>query len=284
MIVWLASYPRSGNTLLRTVLKQTMGLGSFSDEAVPASVGFTDVAREEIGHLPIEEPWEAFYERARAGTALHLVKTHLPPRDDAPAIYVVRDGRAATVSYEKYHRAFHPDHPGGLLHLLLGDDYYGGWSQHYAAWQPRTGPTLELRYEELVEASPRLLRSVADFIGYDGPVEPWRNPFERLNRENPRFFRQGDARWSGAPGWTPVVDGVFFTLHGELMQRLGYAGAEEAQRACAALPPEMAQFIDVASSLRRDKRMFEQAARERLAVIETLDAEVRRLRGAGRAA
>src|SRR6185437_16369502 len=35
MIVWLASYPRSGNTLLRTVLYQTLGCGSCSAEIDP---------------------------------------------------------------------------------------------------------------------------------------------------------------------------------------------------------------------------------------------------------
>jgi hypothetical protein len=30
MLVWLASYPRSGNTLLRAVLKECLGLSTFS--------------------------------------------------------------------------------------------------------------------------------------------------------------------------------------------------------------------------------------------------------------
>ncbi len=35
MIVWLASYPRSGNTLLRTVLSECFGLRSTADEPEP---------------------------------------------------------------------------------------------------------------------------------------------------------------------------------------------------------------------------------------------------------
>ena len=32
MILWLASYPRSGNTLLRTIVHQTMGIGCYDSE------------------------------------------------------------------------------------------------------------------------------------------------------------------------------------------------------------------------------------------------------------
>ena len=66
MSVWLASYPRSGNTLLRTVLKQTMGLNSYSDEKIRPIVGLSVTAKEAFGHLPIEEPWDAFYVKASA--------------------------------------------------------------------------------------------------------------------------------------------------------------------------------------------------------------------------
>jgi len=41
MIIWLASYPRSGNTLLRTVIKSCMGIDSYSDQDIRPIVGLS---------------------------------------------------------------------------------------------------------------------------------------------------------------------------------------------------------------------------------------------------
>ena len=277
MIVWLASYPRSGNTLLRTILKQTMDLGSYSDEALTAAAGLSAAAKGEFGHLPIDEPWETFYAAASESTRVALVKTHLPPRDAQRVIYVVRDGRQSLVSYLNYHRKFFPDHPGGLMNLVLGDDYYGGWSDHYAQWLTGERRAMLVRYEDLVDATPALLNDLAQFIGHAGPVSPWANPFEKLHQENPGFFRRGEVLWQGAPGWTPLVDGAFFHVHGDLMRELGYVDKAALDEARRAFGPELAQFVELSRSLLRQKRDFEKACHERLAVINVLDAEVKRL-------
>lgn len=283
MIVWLASYPRSGNTLLRTILKQTMDLGSYSDELMPA-LDFTEAATNEFGHLLMDEPWDAFYDRASASTAVFPVKTHLPPRDSQPVIYVLRDGRQSLVSYSNYHRKFFPEHPGGLMNLVLGDDYYGGWTEHHAQWFSGTRRAMLVRYEELVGATPVLLRELAEFIGHQRPVSPWSNPFEKLHQENPGFFRQGDIRWEGAPGWTPLVDGAFFHVHGELMRELHYTDASSLEETRRAFGPELAQFVDLARSLLQQKQELQRVCDERLAVINVLDAEVKRLSAVTRGA
>jgi len=277
VIVWLASYPRSGNTLLRTVLKQSMGLDSFSDEDIQPALGLTREAERQFGHVPLPAPWDAFYREASASPAVTLVKTHLPPRDAQPAIYVVRDGRRAIVSYRSYHKEFFPDHEADLASLVLGDDHYGGWSDHYERWFKAAGPRMVVRYEELVDADAGLLERLARFISHAGPVAPWRNPFDELHRENPKFFRAGGAKWEGAPGWSELVDGAFFLLHGALMNELGYATPGEIAQATSRLSPDQAAFLHAARSLARQKIMYEQASRERLAVIEGLDAQVKSL-------
>jgi hypothetical protein len=140
-----------------------------------------------------------------------------------------------------------------------------------------------LRYEDLVDASPRMLATIAEFIGHRGTPARWENPFGQLQRENPGFFREGASQWNGAPGWTPLVDSIFFALHGDLMAALGYADAQQVASATASLSGELREIVEVTREVRAQKRMFEQAAHERRAVIDVLDAEVRRLRGAGAA-
>src|SRR6478609_26138 len=134
MIVWLASYPRSGNTLLRTILKQSMGLSSRSDsmdENDHAKEG--DVWASDVGVEGILSDWSTFYRQACGSDEIFLVKTHRPPVDDQPAIYVVRDGRKACLSYLHFDRRFRKG-TKSLAEIVVGIDRYGDWSSHYHAW------------------------------------------------------------------------------------------------------------------------------------------------------
>lgn len=274
MIIWLASYPRSGNTLLRTILRRTMQLESYSDEQVPSNIGFTEVALKEFGHLSLPYPWESFYEMAQASKRTHLIKTHLLPRDDQPVIYVVRDGRQSLVSYQHYHRRHFPDHPGGLLELVLGLDYYGGWSQHFTGWTSGKRNVLLVRYEDLVNASPATIHTLAKFVRHEGTVLKWSNSFDQLHVENPNFFRIGKTEWHGAPGWSDFVNSVFFFLHGNLMGELGYEKQRVINDACASLSNEVVQMINLVRSVQGQKKVLENACHERLLLINRLNAKV----------
>jgi hypothetical protein len=273
MIVWLASYPRSGNTLLRTVLHQTLGCGSYSDEIdeeVRRSVAMSEEAAAVYGRRELPQPWKEFYPWATADRETHFVKTHRPPRDTQPALYVVRDGRSTLVSYERFHKRFHGGRARSLLELVLGVDYYGDWSGHYARWTERPeGKTLVLRYEELVDVSPALLEKIAVFVGLSNP-RPWKNPFAQMNARNPAFFESGAAQWSGDGSWSPLVDAVFFELHGELMRTLGYASAAEVDAARARVGGGERALARIAASLAARNDMLEAVCRERQAVIDDL--------------
>ena len=275
MIVWLASYPRSGNTLLRTVLHSTMGFPTYSDEVDPEvrrNVSLTDVVQKSFGRTELPVPWADFHPQATAARELFLVKTHRAPRDDQPAIYVVRDGRQASVSYEKFHAQFQPDRRRTLLELVLGHDFYGGWSEHFRSWTQRPrGRTIVVSFEELVAADEPLLARLAGFLGHGAPPAPWRNPFEQMNKDNPGFVREGAVAWRDVPTWTPFIDAIFFRLHGALMQELGYAGAADVERSRAGADAAALQLADIASSLAQEKRMLERVCEDRQAVIEGLN-------------
>src|SRR5579863_4797939 len=78
MIVWLASYPRSGNTLLRMVLKHCFEVASYSlysdqEFSVPA-------IREIVGERAIGSDPQKFLNRLRAQGSIACVKTHAPSK------------------------------------------------------------------------------------------------------------------------------------------------------------------------------------------------------------
>src|SRR5437879_528140 len=84
----LASYPRSGNTFFRVILSHRYGLTVHTDRPPPAEWG-------KIGLV------------AGAGEPL-FYKTHGLPEagDTRPAVYIVRDGRDALVSYAHFTLAY----------------------------------------------------------------------------------------------------------------------------------------------------------------------------------
>jgi hypothetical protein len=173
------------------------------------------------GYRQFEEPWSSFYLKYKDSPGRQLIKTHEPPMDQNPAIYVVRDGRQAIYSYLHYHRHFHPDHPVTLLDLVLGKDVYGNWSQHYQNWSKQP-ECLILRYDELVQASPSLVQRIAEFLGHEGSLHPWLNPFDDLHKKRPWFYRKGSTIWERPAEWSDTVDGAFWAIHGDLMTQLGY--------------------------------------------------------------
>jgi hypothetical protein len=238
MIVWLASYPRSGNTLLRQVLKCCFDRESYEDlgpvaAEAPGPWKDTEVpgdVRALWGHRESSEDRDTFYERCTQSAEVVFVKTHESPSDDQKAIYIIRDGRLALESFVAFQDHYHPG-DSTCQSLLFGDHRFGSWSDHYRRWLERSdGQTLVVRFEELVEASPDLLARLAQFIGHDGPVQPWVNPQARLRQAQPAFYREGRAAWNRGPLWTDFNLKLFFSLHGRTMVELGYADQADVER------------------------------------------------------
>ncbi len=79
-MIWLASFPRSGNTFFRIVLHEVYSIPSSSY------------------HLEPDKPLDPDYYTYPV-VKTHLLPDQLKPRDpNIPSIYLVRDGRDALVS------------------------------------------------------------------------------------------------------------------------------------------------------------------------------------------
>ncbi|MFA5898427.1 MAG: sulfotransferase domain-containing protein [Hyphomicrobium sp.] len=213
--VWLASFPRSGNTFLRIVLNDVFGLSSGSVYDGEAAV-FAE-ATGVVGHVD-QRP--ASYHSAQNDDGKPTpVKTHDLPVDNAPAIYVVRDGRAALVSYYHYLSNY-----GGTTYpmsdIVSGRVWPGSWSAHYRGWNPAVRKnTLLLRYEELRDDNAAACEKIGSFLGM-APLKPFEVSFADLQKLNPRFFRSGNDGNSLAE-MQPYMD-LFLKHHGATMRELGY--------------------------------------------------------------
>jgi sulfotransferase family protein len=221
--VWLASYPRSGNTFLRILLQNIFQLPSYSVYNLEGK-NYADPSAEALENAPLlPQDWRSqISQRSDAETI--LIKTHGPNEARGCAIYVARDGRAAIDSYYHYHKKYAFEQPS-LTEVIAGACQFGSWSEHYLAWRPKTRPnTLFLRYEDLVKKPEEVIGRLAQFLERE-PGNGRLPSFEELKARVPTFFRRGDNQDFLAK-WTPQQMALFNRLHGAVMQELGYPLAE----------------------------------------------------------
>lgn len=198
-LVWLASYPKSGNTWVRALLANYLMGG---DQPLPLDqvtrISFGDAALEPMralagGKDPLLLPparqlelREANLRRiATAGPRVNFIKSHnanarvggrllVPPGLTSAAIHIVRNPLDVAVSYadhwnlplaaaaEQMGRAKNaiPPNPRTMTQFL------GSWSEHTQGWAG-AGPfrVLTLRYEDMLDDTARVLASVLRHIG-----------------------------------------------------------------------------------------------------------------------
>lgn len=212
--VWLASIPRSGNTLLRCILHHCFGLPSTSVYGA-GDLGHNRELERHAGHFVKGSPPPEFTRDKPL-----LVKTHRWPSDARPAIYVVRDGRAATVSLWEFKRPKRQ-----LREVIVGPPRT--WASHLAAWRPWERPdTLLLRYEDMVAQRAAVLARISAFL--DAPVLSHDLP------DRAELAAVGD-RWIRAYGdWRCKMDEedlrLFNALNGDMMGWPGSATGPSATR------------------------------------------------------
>lgn len=149
---YLVSYPRSGNTLVRSyfaILQGRPQLSVYAGDVVTADQGGLAPDLDQID----------------------IIKSHEMPGGADPVIYLVRDGRNATLSLLQMsllfggHNFQRLDQVGEAIQWL--DRQEGSWSEHVAlALQAsRTRPVLFVRYEDLVAAPEPALDGMIRFMG-----------------------------------------------------------------------------------------------------------------------
>jgi hypothetical protein len=272
-LVWLASYPKSGNTWLRAFLHNYI-----TNATAPHSINaLTDFSAVECA--------AAFFEGATDNQAvqrlrplvhgrlmgLHddlvFVKTHnanlaidgvplCTPAAMAGAIVVVRDPRDIAVSYARFLGkpineviAFmaHP-HAANAATSLQVFEYLSSWSAHVESWlaAPRT---LVVRYEDMLADAPRTFGKIIHYLG--GAPEPDRlaraiafSAFSELSaQEQANGYLKGasgaDFFANGQHGqWRDTLTAEqtqqIETTHRAVMQRCRYLQAAESSSAGAA--------------------------------------------------
>ena len=235
MVVWIASYPRSGNTLFRMLLRYGFGASTFSVFDDP--LFFADSAAGVIGHESLPDSPDELAERAE----LFFIKTHRIPDAGTPhpAIYIVRDGRDSLVSCAHYQMTYGGTSLGRsilrrsaarlqrvafrrALRKMVFDRRFGGWSMNVTAWHERDARTAVVRFEDLVRDPVGKAAAALAELGVSLEETNEEMPsFESLQTRWPGFFRRGRTG-SWRDEMPDDIQGVSWQRHGSAMRMLGY--------------------------------------------------------------
>lgn len=199
--IWLASYPKSGNTFLRHLIEAYRCNGALDINNVRSSIGDAGAPLvRSVSPLPLSKlgfrgeallrPAALMNYYARTSEHQPLTKTHwanlqlpglppfIPKEVTAAAIYVVRDPRDVFVSCQNYYQ-YPPDLTADVLNskeFIIGGDSDGvyarcmvsSWSRHVASWiSEKEFPVHVVSYEEMLANPISTLLDVLAFIGDD---------------------------------------------------------------------------------------------------------------------
>jgi len=208
--VWLASYPRSGNTYLRAILWSCFGLQTGS--VYPNDLRGDLAVSQQVGHFEGAAHGQFSADFLR----LPLVKTHEWPVDNRRAIYVVRNGRDCCRSLCEFLLAEGHDVD---LDAIIAGRYFGSWSSHFLAWDPEVRPnTLFLRFERLTKDFDGTLDRLAQFLDMR-PVHAVPPNLVAAPGPGPHWL---SPKSTHGKAMTSAQEAMFNRLHGHVMARLGY--------------------------------------------------------------
>ena len=201
-IIWLASFPKSGNTWMRSFLHNLLRNPAESYD-INTLTDFTYGEAQTRWFRPFDPRPGSQYSlndvrRMRPLVHRHLttlspdsvfVKTHNALIEDqgvptvtieatAGAIYIIRDPRDVVISYS-HHQGQSIDYIIDMLRdeaaCTAGDDinvyeYLSSWSRHVQSWtHTPTRNLLVLRYEDMLDRPMKSFGSVTKFLGLDVP-------------------------------------------------------------------------------------------------------------------
>lgn len=197
-IVWIASYPKSGNTWVRSILyAATQGKVDLNrmGDLIPSFPACVERMALDDGLTEIDDPvtlWDRTQAWISSLSGNRVIKTHnlcgavagtqFPlPECTLAAIYVVRDPRDVVMSYT--------NHFGRTVEqavtLLQAEDNFtfmeenafrksviGSWQTHVRSWMNAEFPVLMVRYEDLLATPVKEIQRILDFLGMKPVIPP----------------------------------------------------------------------------------------------------------------
>jgi len=190
MIIWLASYPKSGNTLVRSILASLIYSkdGNFNFNLLkkidqyPQKKHFEGLTDKFGSLLELSKFWVSSQNKLNEDKKLKFLKTHhlrcginnytfTDKNNTAGVIYIVRDPRDVVISYAKHSSYSIED---CSIDMMTSDNciftnknlisLLGSWSDHYNSWTKNNKNLLVIKYEDLLSNKKKETTKIINFI------------------------------------------------------------------------------------------------------------------------
>ena len=217
MIIWLASYPKSGNTWLRSIISSLI----YSDDGkfefnllekipqFPVKKNFNDLTNKFNDIHIIKKFWTLAQDKINMDTKIKFFKTHhinckidnfnfTDYTNTCATIYVVRDPRNLVSSISNHFDKSLEDSKKFLTTpQFLGQSekdsghvvtLLGTWGEHYRFWKQNSKNFLLIKYENLIENTylelEKLIEFLKNYLELNISEEKKKNIIETTNFQN----------------------------------------------------------------------------------------------------
>ena len=194
MIMWLASYPKSGNTWVRALLTNYLYNENYKENAFskldmiksfPQKYAFKGIVDEhelEKNYMMLFKYFIKAQKKINRDNNLHIIKTHnicgsvnnfdfTDKENTMGSIYILRDPRSIAVSYA-YHANISFEKSVEIMmdekRITLNNKIYpearSSWKIHLKSWLNHPMPKIFIKYEELETNTHECFKSILGFI------------------------------------------------------------------------------------------------------------------------
>ena len=197
MIIWIASYPKSGNTWIRSLISSLVytDSGVFNFEKLryvpqfPEKIYFKEFTNDFSNIHNLKKYWIAAQEKINLDRKIKFFKTHhlnckineysfTNNKNTKAKIYIVRDPRNLVNSISNHYSKTHDEAVKFLTtpRFIGGSQKEGGinnndlvtligtWNEHYKFWTHNKENLLILKYENLIKDTEKELIKIINFL------------------------------------------------------------------------------------------------------------------------
>tara|TARA_B100001029_G_C15000737_1_gene417905 strand:+ start:297 stop:1130 length:834 start_codon:yes stop_codon:yes gene_type:complete len=199
MIIWIASYPKSGNTWVRYFLKsyfnpidknlslETKKDDNFSSTTFPNPILLKEMNIDYFNFGNIIKNWVSMQDAINLNNKINFLKTHnamctinnypfTNAKNTLGGIYIVRDPRAIVASLADHFQISHEEAVENMMSPQHGEfpqengkNYYlsmmGTWSDHYKSWKTYNGrKILIVKYEDLISKAYSTFSNIIKYL------------------------------------------------------------------------------------------------------------------------